>query len=571
MKKQLTATFLALCLALGMTTAMIAPASAASVTNSDLASLVSTANAALGKTPYEMGIPAYGWCAYFVGYCINHSSVGTKLGAITQDACQFSISPLFWICGTKNAGQVYMISSIHLSRLGEICPDLKTAGKLTQVSSSNFAPQPGDLALFCWPALETHEFSHIGIVTGVGSNSITYVDGNSGTGNGRVTSHVVEKNSPNVIGYIRFEQDRSTPTAPEPTLSVPTVASVEQGEWAVWIPANYYLPLDAAADSTSHVSSVYARTATYRIGCSERAVLTDGTVRFKGLLNVPGSGPAEFWFTLDGSMEAEDVTHREHIWNDGVVTRYPSLVSDGVITYYCLVCMKQKTESIPRLSPELVETPASSETETGQDVPNQGTPEPSDTFEANHLDRFQETRTYWGGIFRDVADDSWYYENVVSAYELGLMNGTGEDMFQPGKNVTIAEAVVLMARLHSIYYAKTEEFESYDGGNWYDPYVNYARKNGLLSENYDYNRPATRDEFVHILAKALPSEAMKPITDEPVFADAGSIVYGSDVELLSRAGIITGSGNCFLPQNPITRAEMAAVLTRMIKPELRKG
>ena len=90
--------------------------------------------------------------------------------------------------------------------------------------------------------------------------------------------------------------------------------------------------------------------------------------------------------------------------------------------------------------------------------------------------------------------------------------------------------------------------------------------------NYDFSRPATREEFVHILAQALPGEALSPIlTNKPSFDDAGSIVYQSDVDMLSRAGIITGSGNCFLPKNPITRAEVAAVVTRMAKAELRKG
>ena len=54
-----------------------------------------------------------------------------------------------------------------------------------------------------------------------------------------------------------------------------------------------------------------------------------------------------------------------------------------------------------------------------------------------------------------------------------------------GKNVTIAESITLAARLHSTYYADGASFETYDGGNWYDPYVNYARDKGLLSENYD--------------------------------------------------------------------------------------
>ena len=194
------------------------------------------------------------------------------------------------------------------------------------------------------------------------------------------------------------------------------------------------------------------------------------------------------------------------------------------------------------------------------------------TLKTNNLDRFKTVKTYQDGMFSDVNSSAWYRDNISAAYELGLMKGTGQGAFGPGKNVTIAESITLAARLHSTYYADGASFETYDGGNWYDPYVNYARDKGLLSENYDFSRPATREEFVHILAQALPGEALSPIlTNKPSFDDAGSIVYQSDVDMLSRAGIITGSGNCFLPKNPITRAEVAAVVTRMAKAELRKG
>ena len=140
--------------------------------------------------------------------------------------------------------------------------------------------------------------------------------------------------------------------------------------------------------------------------------------------------------------------------------------------------------------------------------------------------------------------------------------------------VTLAEAVTLAARLHSIYYTGTENFESYDGGNWYDPYVNYAREQGILSENYDLSRPATREEFVHILAQALPDEALSALSGvEPDFADANRIVYAGDVNLLCRAGIIQGipGGDkiYFRPSNTITRAEVAAIISRMARTELR--
>ena len=151
------------------------------------------------------------------------------------------------------------------------------------------------------------------------------------------------------------------------------------------------------------------------------------------------------------------------------------------------------------------------------------------------------------------------------------MKGTGSGTFSPGNNVTLAEAVTLAARIHSIYYTGSDSFASYDGGNWYDPYVDYARENDIINTYYNYSRPATREEFVHILAKALPEETLENIAGRVSFADSGDITYMADVRLLSGAGIINGiqENSEFLPKDNITRAEVAAVVGRMAKPETR--
>lgn len=186
---------------------------------------------------------------------------------------------------------------------------------------------------------------------------------------------------------------------------------------------------------------------------------------------------------------------------------------------------------------------------------------------------FDDVRTYPAGTFSDI-EGKWYVDNVKSVYRLGLMNGTGAGRFAPGNNVTAAEAVTMAARLHNTYYENGEEFKPFDGGKWYDPYVNYVKKHDMLAENYEYGRPVTREEFAHILAAAFPEEALEAKrTGASAFADRAQIVYRADVELLYMAGVINGvekDGQLyFKPGEPITRAEAAAIITRMAKPELR--
>lgn len=191
------------------------------------------------------------------------------------------------------------------------------------------------------------------------------------------------------------------------------------------------------------------------------------------------------------------------------------------------------------------------------------------------LDGFRKVNTYYSGLFYDVSSSDWFDENVSRAYELGLMKGMSEDTFGPKSSVTVAQAITLAARLHSIYYTGSESFVQ-SGNNWYDVYVTYARNNGIIQEtSYNYNDPISRAAFAHILAKVLPAEALSAIESDIYFDDVKNTTpYQSDIYLLAQAGIIRGVPNMFgtldfEPNNSITRAQVAAIVTRMADPSLR--
>lgn len=195
---------------------------------------------------------------------------------------------------------------------------------------------------------------------------------------------------------------------------------------------------------------------------------------------------------------------------------------------------------------------------------------------AGDIDYFTVRRSYYDGLFLDVSDGQWFSQNVSTAYSLGLMNGTGGDSFSPNAYVTLAEAVTLASRIHSIYYTQSEDSFGYSRESWYAPYLIYAREFGIDTAEYgDYTRPATRDEFVHIMAQALPEEELSEIPGTLEFADSRSITHQDDVNRMSRAGIINGireNGKLmFKPEATITRAEVAAVVGRMVQPETRTG
>ena len=185
---------------------------------------------------------------------------------------------------------------------------------------------------------------------------------------------------------------------------------------------------------------------------------------------------------------------------------------------------------------------------------------------------FAETRAYTDGLFTDMTKDDWYYDSVAKAYSLGFMNGIGEGLFSPEGNMTVAEAVTIAARMHSIYRKNGAEFKA--NGEWYAPYLEYAASNGLLegvsTDNPDAN--ILRAEMATLFDGLLPDSYMTSINtvgfvpDVPVDA-----AYREAVLALYNTGILMGSDayGSFYPESEITRAEAAAIINRMALPDMR--
>ena len=179
--------------------------------------------------------------------------------------------------------------------------------------------------------------------------------------------------------------------------------------------------------------------------------------------------------------------------------------------------------------------------------------------------------------FTDVPADAWYAEDLRLAYATGLINGTSETTFEPTANITYAQAVTLAARMHQLYTTGAVTLTN-GSPNWYDSYVSYAKEHDIITRDYDWNEPATRALFVEIFARALPAPAFPEIngvSDDQIPDVNMKHPQADSIYLFYRAGILTGyptEGQAygeFRPDNQITRAEVAAILTRMMYPDHR--
>jgi hypothetical protein len=140
----------------------------------------------------------------------------------------------------------------------------------------------------------------------------------------------------------------------------------------------------------------------------------------------------------------------------------------------------------------------------------------------------------------------------------------------------------MAARIRSLYYADGHDFTAVNGEPWYLPYVRYARDNDMLDPAFDaevntgldYDKVAQRIEFAQILSRALPDDQLTAIRQTDSISDvpdnSGEERYEAVYQLYD-AGVLTGDGESFKPWNTITRAEVAAVVSRMGDASLRIG
>jgi len=179
--------------------------------------------------------------------------------------------------------------------------------------------------------------------------------------------------------------------------------------------------------------------------------------------------------------------------------------------------------------------------------------------------------------FEDVQPSNWYYYSVVRSFELGIINGVSQNRFDNSGTVTTAQAVTMVARLHSLYYRDTEEFP--EGERWYTGAVQYAIENRIVGSGiWEYlGDNINRAKFFQIISDALPNEMMGHINYLPegelapwtglpygLFPDLDAdSIYAPAIYRLYQAGIVIGDSQGVRMNDTITRAETATLLTRI--------
>lgn len=177
--------------------------------------------------------------------------------------------------------------------------------------------------------------------------------------------------------------------------------------------------------------------------------------------------------------------------------------------------------------------------------------------------------------YADVGETAWYYGNVRLCNEVGLMNGTDKG-FQPEKTLTVAECAAVAARIREKLTGEAIPGVTPLPGEtlpWYQQYLGYMRSaDAKLTPMLAHpEEPCSRMQYLMLLNAALPAEqgllsAINSITSLPDTDDAAVLKFYN-------AGILTGvdEQGTFDGGKSLTRAECAAMVSRIVRPELRQS
>ncbi len=181
--------------------------------------------------------------------------------------------------------------------------------------------------------------------------------------------------------------------------------------------------------------------------------------------------------------------------------------------------------------------------------------------------------------FIDVRENDWFTRWINLAYSVGMMEGTGNQKFEPLRSLTVAETLRLAACLES--RARQDDFHLQEQGvPWYQSSVVYCEAVGIIKPGQfsrsDYNRPITRAEMVQIFATTAPVRGIKHMNDldtiKMVVPDVNPIDPEAEaIYQMYAKGILNGTDNrhSFHPSGELTRAEVSAIIARIARPEQR--
>ena len=174
--------------------------------------------------------------------------------------------------------------------------------------------------------------------------------------------------------------------------------------------------------------------------------------------------------------------------------------------------------------------------------------------------------------FTDVTEGDWFYDAVRYAYETGLMDGVGDNLFAPNSETTRAQLVTILYRLAGEpEVSGTSGFTDVEADTWYTDAVVWAAENGIVNgvseTEFAPGKDITREQLATILFRYAEAKGydVSARADLSAYTDADQIQsYAAEsVAWAVAEGLIQGfEDNTLRPAGNATRAQIATILMR---------
>ncbi|KGE19781.1 bifunctional 2',3'-cyclic-nucleotide 2'-phosphodiesterase/3'-nucleotidase [Paenibacillus wynnii] len=179
--------------------------------------------------------------------------------------------------------------------------------------------------------------------------------------------------------------------------------------------------------------------------------------------------------------------------------------------------------------------------------------------------------------FKDLGKVVWAQSAIKALAAQGILKGVGGDNFAPAQNVSRAEFVTILVRALNLpsTAGKPVTFSDVKSGVWYTDAISIGVNAGLVKGSgngkFEPGREITREEMAIMVANALKFKGLLQSGNHNAalqkFADKGEIAsYAQEsVAQLTDLGIINGiDADEFGPKGITNRAQAAVIIFRML-------
>ncbi|MDQ6419479.1 glycosyl hydrolase 53 family protein [Paenibacillus sp. LHD-117] len=191
------------------------------------------------------------------------------------------------------------------------------------------------------------------------------------------------------------------------------------------------------------------------------------------------------------------------------------------------------------------------------------------TFVTTHFSHYAVAK--FAKTFQDILGMPWATQAIETLAARGVIEGRGDDVFDPNAQVTRAEFTVMLTRALGFSAEGGTAFSDVAADSYYAASVKAAAKRGIIlgdgQGKFKPNDSITREELAVMTVRALSASGIQlPQGSMEAFADADDVsVYAAEaLGKAVHAGIVMGKSGRLMPAAEATRAEAAAIITRML-------